>query len=224
MRHGGGGRTHSSSPHQCIERLRADASVLSAVITEEELIRKQVHPAPLPQQSPHGGCWPATFPGGGVLGEPGDECVAIWRWRTGPWPGLPNTSRLQPPHSMEPRASSGSRARAGLPLGTSCFQTLNAACWQQGLQSPRKCHVWTWRWGEGRPKSADVWGAIPEKQEEGTRPMPPGGRAGMKGELPVNLQEAAGSHPRALDKPALSLLGRTLSAALPWCLAHTCAH
>lgn len=53
--------------------------------------------------------------------------------------------------------------------------------------------------------------------------MPPGGRAGTKGELPVNLQEAAGSHLRALDKPALSLPGSTLSVALPWCSARTCA-
>lgn len=52
MRHGGGGRTHSSSPHRCTERLRADASVLPAVTTEEKLVQKQVHQLLCPNRAP----------------------------------------------------------------------------------------------------------------------------------------------------------------------------
>lgn len=46
----------------------------------------------------------------------------------------------------------------------------------------------------------------------------------MKGELAVNLQEAACSHSGALDKPAPFLPGLALSTAPPQCSAPMCAH
>lgn len=65
----GRGQDPLALPCPCAEA-RADASVLPSIITEEELVRKQVGQL-LGDSSYHRGCWPATFPGGGVAGRAG---------------------------------------------------------------------------------------------------------------------------------------------------------